>query len=48
VHKRLPIYDYSYIAIRTWDFARDRCYDLKNIFAKNFGKKIGVFDSKQS
>jgi hypothetical protein len=27
---------------------RDRCYDFKNIFAKKFGEKIGVFDSRQS
>jgi hypothetical protein len=27
---------------------RDRCYDYLNIFAKKFGEKIGVFDSKQS
>jgi hypothetical protein len=26
----------------------DRCYDLKNIFAKKFFEKIGVFYSKQS
>jgi hypothetical protein len=24
------------------------CYDFLNIFAKKFGEKIGVFDSKQS
>jgi hypothetical protein len=24
---------------------RDRCYDLKNIFAKKISEKIGVFDS---
>jgi hypothetical protein len=34
----LPIVD------PTWD----RCYDFKNIFAKKFSEKIGVFDSKQS
>jgi hypothetical protein len=26
----------------------DRCYDFLNIFAENFGEKIGVFDLKQS
>jgi hypothetical protein len=26
----------------------DRCYDFLNIFAKKFGEKIGVFDSKRS
>jgi hypothetical protein len=26
---------------------RDRCYDLKNIFAKKIGRKIGAFDSEQ-
>jgi hypothetical protein len=25
------------------NYFRDRCYDLKKIFAKNFGEKIGVF-----
>jgi hypothetical protein len=25
----------------------DRCYDFLNIFAQNFGEKIGVFDLKQ-
>jgi hypothetical protein len=30
--------------IHTWD----RCYDYLNIFAEKFGKKIGVFGSKQS
>jgi hypothetical protein len=33
-----------YCEKKTWD----RCYDFKNIFAENFWKKIGVFDSKQS
>jgi hypothetical protein len=28
----------------TWD----QCYDFLNIFAEKFGKKIGVFCSKQS
>jgi hypothetical protein len=28
--------------------SRDRCYDIKNIFAQKIGEKIGVFHSKQS
>jgi hypothetical protein len=28
--------------------SQDRYYDIKNIFAEKFSKKIGVFDSKQS
>jgi hypothetical protein len=28
--------------------SRDQCYDFKNIFAKKFSEKIGVFESKQS
>jgi hypothetical protein len=35
---------YTHAQTCTWD----RCYDFLNIFAKKFGEKIGVFDSKQS
>jgi hypothetical protein len=34
--------------LKTEALSRDRCYDYLNIFAKNFGEKIDVFDSKQS
>jgi hypothetical protein len=29
-----------------WAWNRDRCYDFKNIFAKNIGKNLAFFDSK--
>jgi hypothetical protein len=30
------------LLLKIWD----RCYDILNIFAENFSKQIGVFDSK--
>jgi hypothetical protein len=33
-----------YVRPQPWD----RCYDFKNIFAKEIGQKIGGFDSEQS